>query len=518
MPIYKVEQCGQFGIIDINDRRPYDIPPQSWDFLTNVRVINQSLQVVGGFSVNTNITNTKAHALDYYSSPAGDQHWYAYCDDDIISVDDGGVVQSVAKVGLATGNYPEKVWVTDRFNGIPIATNKTDAPQCFYDNGNPINAATKSQDFPNLPSPAPKAYIVVAYKNFIVMLNIDETNSYPNMVWWSSRAEPGLMPDSWDYTDNTRESRRRLLGDNSGAIVAAKVLRDDLFIYTEQATFKMTEIGGDLVMRITRVYSQFGAFGPRCVEDYGDKHFVITKSDVVSHDGNQWKSISDGRISRRLFAQVSEDDVNRIWVSPYRKRNEVHAGIPAPADNTLFSVLTWHWDDPEKPWALREYPDSRYMRELPVLETVIVTDTWDGGSDTTWDGGPDIIWNEGGALGDLTPIATSTDGNLYLVDTGQIPIDAIVRRTGINLGGDERLETIQSVVLRMQSDTPVTVTIGASATAEGTITWGTPASFDPSTDYRVTRMATGRRHAIQIEGNVFRLQGYDIEWVDAGEA
>lgn len=517
MPLYRVNNAGRFGLIAPNDRRPYDIPPESWDAMLNCRIINDSVQVVEGITQNVNITNLTVQALDYYNSPTGDQHQYVYCDDDILSVDDGGAVLSVKKAGLVTTAYPNQIWITDQLNGIPISTNNVDAPQCFYNSGGTVLPSTLSQDFPNLPSPAPRARIVVAYKNFIVMLNIVDVNAYPNMVWWSSRAADGLMPDSWDYTDPTNESRRRTLGGNSGAIVAAKVLRDDLFIYTEYACYRMTEIGGTLVMRITKVFDKIGAFGPRTVENYGDKHIVITKSDIVTHDGNQWNSIAEDRVRRRVFEQIDKGDVNRIWASLYLDRSEVHIGIPEPITKEINYALVWQWEDEAKPWSQRSYPDARYMRELPVLETSTVDDSWDGGSDTTWDDGPDIIWNAGGALGDLQPMCTSTDGYLYFVDISQEPIEGQIERTDINLGGDQRLETAQAVYPRIQSDNPVTITIGSSKTVEGSVTWGQSATFDPLTDYHITRFATGRRHAIRIRGQGFRVQGYDIEFVDAGE-
>ena len=98
MPVYRVNNAGKYGLISQLDRRPYDIPPESWDVMLDCRVVNDSVQVVEGVSQNVDLSNLTANALDYYNGPSGEQNSYAYCDDDILSVDDGGIVQSVKYV------------------------------------------------------------------------------------------------------------------------------------------------------------------------------------------------------------------------------------------------------------------------------------------------------------------------------------------------------------------------------------------------------------------------------------
>lgn len=347
MPIYRVNNCGAVGLIDRRDRRPYEIPPNAWSSVFECRMLNGSVISVDGLQEVTlqggDLGDTTAHALDYYTSPTGVQWWYVYADDKIFSVDNNGLIQTVNKVGLAGDPYPENVWMTDKLNGIPIATNNRDQPQCFYNSGGPISTSTLSQDFPDWDTggtyEGATAKIVRSYKNFIVALNIVDGDAFPNMVTWSDAADPGLMPDTWDYTATDNLAGRTVLGADSGAIVAAEVLRDSLFIYTEYSTYRMDFVGGQFVMRFTRVFQNSGAFGPRCVGKFGEKHFVVTQTDIIQHDGQQLVSVGDMKVRNLVFETLDESDVNRVWVSAYLEYNEMWVGAPNTSDQINRAVI-----------------------------------------------------------------------------------------------------------------------------------------------------------------------------------
>ena len=513
MPLYRVNKTGSVGFIDRRDLRPYEIPPPGWSSVSNARMLNGSAISVSPWAALADLGASNCHALDFYNDPSsGPNHLYAYMDDKILSVDNNGATQTVSKVGLVSDPYPDNIWITDQLNSIPISTNNRDAPQCFYNPGGVVDETTLSQDFPSWPTSV-TARIVVAYKNFIVALNIVDTDAFPNMVWWSDAAEPGAMPSTWDYTDPTNLSGRTTLGAEAGAILGAMVLRDSLFIYTEYSTYRMDFVGGQFVMRFTRVFQNSGIFGPRCVAKYGEKHFVITKSDIIAHDGQQMISVGDMKVRNRFFEGISEEDVNRVWVQTYLSFSEIWVGVPA-TDKTF--NLTVPWQAEESVWSIRALPDSRYMKELPVLEASLTDDSWDNGPEVSWDSGPDNIWNEGGTVGDLQPVVTSTDNNLYIIDTGEQTEDTILQREDINLTGDETTERVRKVYPRLRGEMAIQIRVGHSNTVEGSINWGDYRTFDPQTDYKVNVRAEGRRHAIEFRGKGFDLEGYDLEFVLGG--
>ena len=519
MPVYRVNRVGKTGYIDSSDLRPYELPPDAWSAVENIRMINGRAVVVDGSKQLVDTGDVAIHALDFYNGPTS-QHNIIYADGAIYGIDGTGVPNSIAKPGLVFDPYPTNIWITDNLNSIPIATNNRDQPQCFYAGGAQIDPTTVSQDFPDW---APggtyanaTARIVRAYKNFIVALNLVDVNAYPNMVAWSDRADPGLMPASWDYADTTNLAGRTVLGADSGAIIAAEVLRDSLYIYCEYQTWKMDYVGGQFVMRFTKVYDNMGAFGPRCVGKFPGRHFVITKDDIVVHDGQSIPvSVGDMRVRNRVTAQLTEDDVNRVWVSPYRKFDEMWVGAPDPVTGEILYAGVWQWDD--NAWSLRDLPDSRHMKELPVLEASAVDDTWDGGPDTSWDGGPNNIWNAGGEIGDLAVQVTSTDGWLWAVDSSEQPNSGLLERQDINLGGDENWEMACEVYPRMKGENEVCIRMGHADSVEGPLTWDRKQFFNPNFDNHVTVRATGRRHAIRFEGQGFELEGYDIHFKPSGK-
>ena len=281
----------------------------------------------------------------------------------------------------------------------------------------------------------------------------------------------------------------------------------------EFATYRMDFVGGQFVMRFTKVFENQGAFGPRCIGKYSEKHFVITRSDIVAHDGQQQISVGDEKVRNTVFQVISEEDRNRVWVSPYLRFSEMMVGVP-DGKNEFPELLTWQWDD--NVWARRDAPDSRYFRELPILQTEGADDSWDNGPDETWDSGSDIIWNATSAVGDLEPVVTSTDGLLYRYDAGDQVEDTLLQREDIALGAEQTSELAISVFPRAKGSIPLTVQMGYSQTVEGPIYWGSEATFTPDQDYKVNVRSKGRRHAIRFRGQGFELEGYDIEFRGAG--
>ncbi len=522
MPVYRVNNVGSVGFVDPRDRRPYELPPQGWSFVQNARMLNQSAISVDPWLVSAAHGSTTPQAIDFYTPPSGAQHIYVYADDKIVSISSAGQ-QTVSKVGLTFQPYPQQVWITSQLNGIPLATNNADSPQCFYNAGGVITPTTLSQDFPDWGAGGvyqdATAKIVVGYKNFIVALNIVDVNAFPNLVAWSDAADPGLMPDNWDYTSTTSLSGRTTLGQQSGAILAAEVLRDTLYIYCEYETWAMDFVGGAFVMRFRKVFDNTGIFGPRCYARFLEKHFVLTKSDVIVHDGQQAISVADERVRNRIFETLEGDDVNRLWVSPYLRFSEMWIGVPSLNESgakEIAQALVWQWED--NTWSVRDLPVSgRHMKESPVVVASTIDDNWDTGLDEGWDLGPDNIWNAGGEVGDLRPLVASTDQNLYQMDTGSQTEDTILRRQDINLSNDQASEMAVAVYPRMRGQNQVEVRVGASNTVESeSINWGRWQTYNPLTDYHVTVRESGRRHAIEFKGKGFDLEGYDIEYTVTG--
>lgn len=519
---YRVNNVGNIGLIDPNDLQPNQLPKEAWSRAQNIRMINGQARVTDGFKGEIATLDPTIHALDYYSGPDS-QHLLVFGDQFIYSVDGSGGAVVVKDMAGDAGVYPAQIWVTDKFNTIPIATNNLGSPQCQYNNGLPISATTPFVPFPDWDTGGTYAnaqcLVVAAYKNFIVALNITEANPFPNLVAWSDVADAGLMPVSWDYNDPTTLAGRRVVGAEDGILLAARQQRNDLIIYAERGTYRMTFVpGSDLIMDVNKIFDNFGAFGPRSVGSYGARHFVVTKDDVVVHDGQQWDSVGEERVRNRVFASLTEDDTNRLYVTPYLRFSEMFVGVPNDQDLFL-NALTWRWADKQQPWSVRDLPSSRHVAEVPYIEVLAtpIVDTWEGGPDEPWDTGRDIIWDFGVALGDFALEATSIDGSIYSLDSSAPINPGFLERVDINLGMEQTLETLTDVFVRSTGSEPMTVTVGASMAVNGAVKWGKPATFMPGSEYHITRMATGRRHAIRFEGLNFSLQGYDMVWEFAGE-
>ena len=518
---YRIKRAGEIGFIDSRDVRPSQMPGQAWSSVQNMRMANGSAFVAPTFAQQTDVTDTDVIALDYYNGPAS-QHNILYTNQYIYTLNSAGVKTQVKDMAGDAGSYPSEIWVTDQFSSIPIATNNRGSPQCQYNNGGVIDETTPFVPFPDWDTGGTyenaQCLGVASYKNFIVAFNIVDVSAFPNLVAWSDAAEAGLMPASWDYTDPSTLAGRRVVGAADGILLAARVQRDSLILYAERGTYRMTFVpGSEFVMDITRIFDNFGAFGPRSVGSYGAQHLVVTKDkDIIRHDGQQHLSVAEDRIRERVIAVLTEEDTNRVYVVPYVGRSEMWIGVPNDA-NLFLTMLTWRWSDQGVPWSVRDIPDSRHAALLPILESSSVDDSWDTGPDETWDGGQNIIWDQGAALGDFQMIGTSTDGFIYTLDEAPQTNFGTIERQGINLYMDNTLETITEFVPQISGEDDVYIQIGGQQVVEGPVTWGPVDTFRPGVDYHITRLVTGRRHAIRLYGNDFRLDGYEIFWDYAGE-
>src|SRR5690606_422831 len=151
-----------------------------------------------------------------------------------------------------------------------------------------LNPSTALADLTNWPSNV-LAKKVKAFGQFLVALNIsDDSELYPHMVWWSSPAEVGDVPTSWDYTDPATQSGRRELTDvDAGVLVEGMMLRDALILYKDYSTHIMRFVGGVNVMKTDLLFASSGILAAKCVVPFnkGEKHLVATQDDIIIHNG-----------------------------------------------------------------------------------------------------------------------------------------------------------------------------------------------------------------------------------------
>ena len=222
----KVTGLGDVGMI--TDVDASELPVNGWTSLLNVRCKHGRLEPVDGYQDVTSWTNVGseevyAHTLGTVQTATSFYWVYPYDDDgdgqcEAIYADTGAAVTDITRNagGTAYTGTSTDLWNTCWYNGVIVLNNGEDCPQYW--------TGDTSDDCVDLPYIAGNTWdntdsgaadgtdeyhakVIRSFRNFLFALDITETiggttTNYPQMVHWSSIADPGNLP-SWDYSDAT---------------------------------------------------------------------------------------------------------------------------------------------------------------------------------------------------------------------------------------------------------------------------------------------------------------------------
>ena len=588
--VFSIDALGTVGFIAPDDQLPHETAPNAINVIENMRVDNGSIVPMDSYTGiyiswwdTLGLDNLgKISNIDYVHNSQA-TFWVWFQDKEIGSVNqtitpqeswENPQSQEPISSATYTGTWPADIWITSKLNAILMATNGKDAPQVHYKLGGADTISTDQMiDFPNWPTGSTAKY-VAAYKSFVVCGNVvDESGKHlPNAVWWSHPSDPGFFPGDgpeaalgWDVANPESSSGRSELGRNSGAIISMVPLRDSLMIYCENAVYRMSFVGGQYIFKFIELFGNTGIFGPNSVVEYDGMHFCVGKDDVYIHDGQQRKTISDGRIKRYLYDNLSIDDrnvlnviarrdISEIWVM-YRKTKTVSGQIAND------HALIWNYEDNVWTETTLDLTGGGYterisastvtIKELPRLieksdtdagiQYDLATFTYDSseaanlnyGTTVQLIGQQDYI-----AVGTLIDSSNNHLNNQFEVETSstgntQIPPNIELAFLGINLSDDESNQIVTGIYPKFasNSDSLIDIWVSGRDSASSLDNWQGPFEFNPRKDFYIPCRVRGRRHSVKailktrmIESDVgdvweiptFKLRGLDVKFVQAG--
>jgi hypothetical protein len=204
----------KFGVVQDADETL--IPPNAWTKANNVRFRDGKIITSPGHVQAYEPPSIAPYWLMQVFSPVKDIAWiygglakvYVYL---------GGLHTDISRtVGGAYTTTMNDLWNGGVLAGIPIMNNGQDVPQYWAN----VASATKLANLTNWPSTW-RASVVRPFRNFLIAMNILEGPlRYIHRVRWSSPAQPGGIPPSWDDTDPTQDAGITELTDTeSGAVV-----------------------------------------------------------------------------------------------------------------------------------------------------------------------------------------------------------------------------------------------------------------------------------------------------------
>lgn len=528
MPRIIFENMGRVGIV--KDRPPHDLPLEAWSDGNNVRFFEDSVQRMLGHSPVWTPVVDPWWLLPVQTEA---QLWWMYPGAaKVYVVDQAGTHTDITRT--VGGDYAPNFqagWNGGVLNGIPVITDWIDVPQMW----NPPQASTKlapltAWDANN------RAKVIRPLRNFLVALDITKTGTrYPFNVLWSHSALPGAVPSSWDTTDATKNAGEVPLAETGGFVIDMVPLRDIGIIYKEDSTWIMQFVGGNAVFRFLRLKKFGGILTRHCARAFdanGEKHFVVTRDDVIVHDGQTSTSVVDKRVRRWLGASIDQTNYQRTHVFHNPFRSELGIAIPSSTGHNTKAAL-WNYKDDK--WSIRDLP-SAYFVESGLISPA-VSDVWDS-DPGVWDADP-TVWDErpfGGSTERMLIAVPGSSKKLYLGDdTNQFDganFNSYVERTGLAIIGQDRegrpkydLEAYKlctEIWPRVRGDAGALVNISVATQEQpsNSVSWKGPFPFIIGTDKKVNPMVGGKLLGVKFEfpgAAAVQLTGFDMELMITGK-
>lgn len=385
--------------------------------------------------------------------------------------------------------------------------------------------------------------IIRSFLDYAIALNVTKgSTEYPTMVKWSDAIQFGSTTAAivWDATQTTNNAGENTLPDIKTALLDGLSLGNYFVIYSEDQVWLMEYTGTSLMFNFRRLFPNGGIINTNCVVEVEGQHFVFGQDDIYVHDGSSKKSISDGRVRRKIFETMDRNSKQRFFVSHDSQNNLIYFSyVSKESDigfpNSVFCNRAAVYNYRSNTWSFMDLPNIVGAAETTLaLSDYLYRDL----------GVPYSLYNTSYAsfeqssprfiatLGVLDPANGLTESRVYALDISYQGVisrpaspetyrKAVLERSYIDLaepeGGIKDYKTIREIVPQLQffnSGGVMTFKLGAADNHTKPITWYTTFDFDPEIHYKITSKAAGRYLAYRaeldsIEG--FQFSGFDAD-------
>lgn len=512
MDLQRVEVKNPTGIL--TDPNPSDVSVGSWTFGNNVKFRNGKATQSDGYS---GVLGTPPEPL-LQIMPFLSQNtpfWIGASATKLrITTGTGIWTDYTRTTGGAYAATQTNNWNGGFLAGVAILNNPTDIPQSLLPTAN---------NFTNLPNwPATyRAKIIRPFKNYLIALNLTINSVvYPTTVKWSSPADPGQVPFTWNPADPTNDAGENPLADTPGAIVDGKKLRDSFIIYKEDSVYSMRYIGGAFVFQFQQLFDDIGMIAPNCAAEFDGKHFVVGRGDVYVHNGVQKSSVIDGKMKDFLFDAIKNQNIQSTFVVPDYNNTEMWICFAQStgATSTGFcdKAIIWNWV--EDKWTIRDIPEI-ITAAIGVVDPQS-PDNWDS-DPLGWDTDA-TVWGSQTYNPSKSKIVlnSNVDNKLYVVGESNTfdgaSFTSYLEKSDIYMDDDLKIKSFNSLTPHMRGNSgTVSFWIGTSMLQDNPVEWNGPYQFRVGIDHHISFRHFGRYVGVRMEASSDQswvLNGYTLEF------
>jgi hypothetical protein len=390
----KISGFGRPGFI--KDTAEYDVTPEAWDEVRNVRFTPQGAEVFGGESLVMSEAPIVPHWLKVF--PPVETPIWVYGNETKMYAFDGDHTEITRTSGGDYAGDATQRWQGEVFNGVGVFNNTRDIPQ-YWPN---FSSGTRLQNLPNWPS-AVRARFLRPFKYFLIAGYITDTGvEYPYRIRWSHSADPGSIPDSWALNDPTKDSGEFDLASTSDYVVDGLELGDGFIVYKQKRAHYLYLSGDEQIFKEIPIIQGRGLLWRDCVQSFPGGHFVAGIDDLYVHTGQRGSdtSLVEARLRNWIFNQIDASNYFNCFTVDYSRRNEYWFCFPEAGE--VYPTLAVVWNRITNGIGIRELRKNPFIYSGPVQNIA-----------------DDNIWGDDEAVFE-TFRYVAEDGNFYLSETGDI--------------------------------------------------------------------------------------------------
>ncbi len=451
-----------------------------------------------------------------------DEFFWLYCGNNtaqtagVIAVTDGTTHFDITPVGgipvTAGGD-----WTGGVLNGIPVMNYGAGDP-IFWDlqTGNPCTT------LPAWPT-GQRVAAMRPFKYHLIGMNVldDGTGSaFPELVIWSSAANPGALPDSWvPLPDN--EAGNFTIAATTGAIIDGGQMRDQFMVYKQHSSTVMQYIAGQFVFSNRKAFVTSGILARNCWQELYGVHYVLTDGDFIKHNGVEVESLIDARIRDFIFQQIDPEAFVSCYVAASHSSKQLYVAFPKAGHlhPDTFMVM----DINTGSWGIMDVPEMAFMTR-GILNDPGIDHSWDG-QPTAWDVRPGA-WNQRqfNPTSDILVMA-DFDNEKLLAHSGFLregePVPIALEMTVKDFGEAQRIKLVTAIWPNVEggSQTPgraLNIRVGGQVNTGAPIAWSNiiPILVDQEL-VKADVLVTGRYISVEISGQQdasWRINSLDIDY------
>jgi hypothetical protein len=548
----------------ITDASPYDLPPNAFSAANNVIFSEGRIQrapvfkqlfnpirstlsydaATGSYDANSALYNSAeggssnaSRFVGSYTDPiAGETVFVADNDGTIRAYPGNAMSFQTPSTGTVTNDNP---WTHSQVAGLSFLARKGMRPY-VRNIKNDSQYSLIAGDWVATDT----ASVVRGFKGYSVMLGINKNGvDYPTMVKWSNPIQysSAISTVVWDPANTNYVAGENVIGDMKNPIRDGMPLGEAFVIYSQNQLWLMEYSGDVNVFNFRRLPFEGGVVNTNCVVEVESKHFVFGDNDIYVHDGMSRQSIADGRVRRRIFNTLDRSKQNYCFVSHDSVSKLLHfcyATLQREASfsGTAFCNQAATYNYKNDTWTFMDLPNivggAEANATLVKNSFPDVTNSYSlfNTAYTSFSGGgtPKLsimlgVFDQSKGLSDscVYAIDLPTVGLVNLPANVETLKPAYVERVGVSLDAQglplRSYKTVQNAVPEASFDDSTgtfTFEFGSSDLAEQTPNYRSKAVFNPSTDYKIDMMVSGRYLAYKVSTSSisnFQLSGMDCE-------